>query len=39
MVKIRLPDNSIKEFEHEVTAHDVALSISEGLARNEKRQC
>jgi threonyl-tRNA synthetase len=34
MVKIRLPDNSIKEFENAVTAYEVALSISEGLARN-----
>lgn len=34
MVKITLPDGSIKEFESTVTALDVAKSISEGLARN-----
>lgn len=34
MVKITLPDGSIKEFESAVTALDVAKSISEGLARN-----
>lgn len=34
MVKITLPDGSIKEFESGVTPHEVALSISEGLARN-----
>lgn len=35
MIKITLPDGSIKEFEGEsVTGHEVALSISEGLARN-----
>ena len=34
MIKITLPDNSVREYEVGATAHDVALSISEGLARN-----
>ena len=34
MIKITLPDGSIKEFETGVTPMDVAKSISEGLARN-----
>ncbi|HAO15027.1 MAG TPA: threonine--tRNA ligase [Tenacibaculum sp.] len=34
MIKITLPDGSIKEFEVNSTAIDVAKSISEGLARN-----
>ena len=34
MIKITLPDKSVKEFEGEVTPLDVAKSISEGLARN-----
>lgn len=34
MIKIILPDNSVREFEGEVTPLDVAKSISEGLARN-----
>lgn len=34
MIKITLPDNSVKEFEGVVTPLDVAKSISEGLARN-----
>lgn len=34
MINITLPDGSVKQFESSVTAHDVALSISEGLARN-----
>ena len=34
MIKISLPDGSIKEFEGAVTPLDVAKSISEGLARN-----
>src|SRR5690606_32669039 len=34
MVKITLPDGSVREFESAVTALDVAKSISEGLARN-----
>lgn len=32
-MKISLPDGSVKEFENSVTGHEVALSISEGLAR------
>ena len=34
MIKITLPDGTIKEFESGSTAMDVAMSISEGLARN-----
>lgn len=34
MLKITLPDGSIKEFEGAVSPLDVAKSISEGLARN-----
>lgn len=34
MVKITLPDGSIREFESAVSAMDVAKSISDGLARN-----
>lgn len=34
MIKITLPDGSIKEFESGQTPMDVAMSISEGLARN-----
>lgn len=34
MIKITLPDGSIKEFESGATPMDVAKSISEGLARN-----
>jgi threonyl-tRNA synthetase len=33
MIKITLPDGSVKEFEKGTTAMDVAKSISEGLAR------
>ncbi|MFZ0489480.1 MAG: threonine--tRNA ligase [Salegentibacter sp.] len=34
MIKVTLPDGSIKEFEKGTTPMDVARSISEGLARN-----
>lgn len=34
MIKITLPDGSVKEFERGVTGLDIAKSISEGLARN-----
>ncbi|MCF4102512.1 threonine--tRNA ligase [Gillisia sp. M10.2A] len=34
MIKISLPDGSIKEFESGATAMEVAKSISEGFARN-----
>ncbi|MFD2517853.1 threonine--tRNA ligase [Salinimicrobium flavum] len=34
MIKITLPDGSIKEFENGTTPLEVAKSISEGLARN-----
>ncbi len=33
-IKVTLPDGSIREFEQGITPHQVALSISEGLARN-----
>lgn len=34
MIKITLPDGSVKEFEQGITPYEVAQSISEGLARN-----
>ncbi|TRW27503.1 threonine--tRNA ligase [Flavobacterium zepuense] len=34
MINITLPDGSVKQFDSGVTPHDVAMSISEGLARN-----
>ena len=34
MIKITLPDGSVREFEPGVTPFDVANSISSGLARN-----
>ncbi|MGV3684881.1 MAG: threonine--tRNA ligase [Daejeonella sp.] len=34
MIKITLPDGSVREYQQGVTAHEIALSISEGLARN-----
>ncbi len=34
MIKITLPDGSVREYEKGTTAHQIALSISEGLARN-----
>lgn len=34
MIKITLPDGSVKEFENGSTPFDVAMSISSGLARN-----
>ena len=34
MITIKLPDGSEKQFEHSVTALEVAQSISSGLARN-----
>ncbi|GIM48908.1 threonine--tRNA ligase [Capnocytophaga stomatis] len=34
MIKITLPDGSVKEFAQGTTPYEVALSISEGLARN-----
>ena len=33
-VNITLPDGSVKPFDRGVTPMDIALSISEGLARN-----
>jgi threonyl-tRNA synthetase len=34
MIKITLPDGSVREYENGTTSQQVALSISEGLARN-----
>ncbi|MEI7596974.1 MAG: threonine--tRNA ligase [Bacteroidota bacterium] len=34
MINITLPDGSIRNYEAGVTGNDIALSISEGLARN-----
>jgi threonyl-tRNA synthetase len=34
MINIKFPDGSVKQFEEGVTAFDIAMSISEGLARN-----
>ena len=34
MIKITLPDNSVKEFENEVTGFDIAESISSRLAKD-----
>ena len=34
MIKITLPDGSIREFPKGVTSYEIASSISEGLARN-----
>ncbi len=34
MINITLPDGSIKQYEKGSTPHDVAMSISHGLARN-----
>ncbi len=34
MIKITLPDGSVREYEKGTNSHQIALSISEGLARN-----
>lgn len=34
MINITLPDGSVREYESGITPMDIALSISEGLARN-----
>ncbi len=34
MIKITLPDGSVREYKQGITSHEIALSISEGLARN-----
>lgn len=34
MIKITLPDGSVREYESGISGYGVALSISEGLARN-----
>src|SRR5690625_1468015 len=36
MIKITLPDGTIKEYKKNSTPHDIALSISEGLAKMVK---
>ena len=36
MIKITLPDGSVKEFKKGITAYEVASSISEGLAKMTK---
>ncbi len=34
IVKITLPDGSVKEYSKGITSHEIAMGISEGLARN-----
>jgi len=34
MIKITLPDGSVREYQKGITAAEIALSISEGLSRN-----
>lgn len=34
MIKITLPDGTVKNYEQGITPYEIALSISEGLARN-----
>ncbi|RZK43246.1 MAG: threonine--tRNA ligase [Pedobacter sp.] len=34
MINITLPDGSVRQYDKGVSAHQIALSISEGLARN-----
>ncbi|RZJ68819.1 MAG: TGS domain-containing protein, partial [Flavobacterium sp.] len=34
MINITLPDGSSRQYEKGTSAHQIALSISEGLARN-----
>jgi threonyl-tRNA synthetase len=34
MINITLPDGSVRQYEKGITSHQIALSISEGLARN-----
>jgi threonyl-tRNA synthetase len=34
MINITLPDGSVRQYDKGITAHQIALSISEGLARN-----
>jgi len=34
MINITLPDGSVRQYDKGITAHEIALSISEGLARN-----
>ena len=34
MINITLPDGSIRQYEKGISPYQIALSISEGLARN-----
>ena len=34
MINITLPDSTVRQYQNGVTSYDIALSISEGLARN-----
>jgi len=34
MINITLPDGSVRQYQEGITSHDIAMSISEGLARN-----
>ena len=34
MIKITFPDGQVREFEAGITANEIAMQISEGLARN-----
>ncbi|WP_026899380.1 threonine--tRNA ligase [Daejeonella oryzae] len=34
MINITLPDGTVRQYEQGISAHQIALSISEGLARN-----
>ena len=34
MIKITFPDGQVREFEVGITANEIAMQISEGLARN-----
>ncbi|MEM9856465.1 MAG: threonine--tRNA ligase [Bacteroidota bacterium] len=34
VIKVTLPDGSVREYDQGVTSYEIALSISEGLARN-----
>ena len=34
MIHITLPDGAVRQYKKGINAHEIALSISEGLARN-----
>ena len=34
MIKVTFPDKTVREYEKDITPYEIALSISEGLARN-----